>query len=129
MKIDWSFPKQVILALMVIGGLGAYPILRYGSEEFVNAVLLGAFLTTLNVLFGYAAIEYSMDKSITTFFKIVIGAMGIRMLLLIVILVVLIKVFHFNVLYLISSIGIFYIVFLVLEMLFIQKRVNSKQQN
>ena len=129
MKIDWSFPKQVILALIIIGGLGAYPILRFGSRELMSAVLMGALLTTLNVLLGYAAIEYSMHKSMTTFFKIVIGGMGIRMLLLAIILVVLIKVFQFNVLYLISSIGIFYIVFLIIEILFIQKKVYSKQQS
>lgn len=114
---------------MIIGCVGTYPLLKFGTNEIIEAVIIGAILTTVNVLLGYAAIEYSLGKSTTTFFKFVIGGMGIRLFLMAVILVLLIKVFQLHVGALISSMGIFYVVFLTLEVFYIQKKINSKQQS
>jgi Ca2+/H+ antiporter len=129
MKVDWSLPRQIFLAIMIIGCVGTYPLLKFGTNEIFEAVIIGAILTTVNVLLGYAAIEYSLGKSTTTFFKFVIGGMGIRLFLMAVILVLLIKVFQLHVGALISSMGIFYVVFLTLEVFYIQKKINSKQQS
>ena len=128
MKIDWSFPRQVLIALFVMGVCGIYPIFRFASAEVAEAVLLGALLTTLNVLLGYAAIEYSIGKSTTTFFKYVLGGMGIRLFFLAGALVLLIRFFNVHSLALVGSMGIFYIVFLTLEINFIQKKVTTKNQ-
>ena len=128
MNIDWSFPKQVLLALVIVFGLGAYPIITYGDQEILKAVIVGALLTTVNVLLGFAAIEYSFGKSTTTFFKYVLGGMGIRMMVMAGVLVMLIKVFEFNPAALVGSMGALYIIFLALEVLYIQKKVYSRQQ-
>ncbi len=129
MKVDWSFPRQIFLAIMIIGCVGTYPLLKFGTIKIFEAVIVGAILTTVNVLLGYAAIEYSLGKSTTTFFKFVIGGMGIRLFLMAVILVLLIKVFQLHVGALIGSMGIFYVAFLTLEVFYIQKKINSKQQS
>ena len=129
MKIDWSFPRQVFYALGGIACLSAYPLMTYASGEITKSALIGAFLSTLNVLIGYAAIEYSFGKSTTTFFKYVLGGMGVRMLVMAVLLVLLIKVFQLHAAALVSSMGIFYVVYLTMEILFIQKRIGIKQQN
>jgi len=129
MKVDWSFPREVFLALVVIGCLGIYPLMKFATREIIQAVIVGAVFATVNVLLGYAAIEYSHGKSTTTFFKFVIGGMGIRLLLMAVVLVLLIKVFQLHVGALIGSMGILYVIFLTLEVFYIQKKVNNKQQN
>lgn len=129
MKINWSFPKQIILALLAIGCVGVYPLWKSGTSEIIESVIVGAALSTVNILLGYAAIEYSFGKSVSTFFKVVIGGMGIRLLLMAVALVLFIKIFDFHIAALIGSIGIFYVVFLTLEVLYIQKKVNIKNQN
>jgi hypothetical protein len=128
-KLDWSFPRQILLALLVAVCTGWYPLAVYGNGEITKAVIAGAILATANVLLGYAAIEYSIGKSTTTFFKYVLGGMSIRLLLMAMLLIVLMKVFHFHVAALVASLGIFYVIFLVLEILFIQKKVGIKQQN
>ena len=128
MKIDWSFPKQILLGLVIVGGLAAYPLALYGDREIISASFIGAALTTVNVLLGYAAIEFSFGRSMTTFFKYVLGGMGIRMFLMAGILVVLIRFFAVHVVALIASMGILYIIFLTLEILYIQKKIQSKQQ-
>ncbi len=127
MKIDWSFPRQIALALLVMLALSAYPLMKYGSEEVVHASLLGGILATLNVLFGFAAIEYSFDKSTTTFFKFVLGGMGLRLLVLGSLIVLLVEVFHVQLSGLVGSMGVCYCVFLTLEILFIQKKISIRR--
>lgn len=126
MKIDWSFPKHVALALAVIGCLAWYPLAAYGTPEIIAAAAAGALLATLNVLMGFASIEYSHGKSTTVFFKYVLGGMGVRLLVMALALVFLMKVLHVHAGALVGSLGILYAVFLVLEVLFIQKKVSVK---
>ena len=128
MNIDWLFPKQILFSLVVMGCLGSYPLVTYGTPEIIRSAITGALLATVNVLIGYAAIEYSYGKSTTTFFKYVLGGMGLRLLLMALVLVLLIKVLQFHVGSLVGSMGVFYVVFLVLEVLFIQKKVSIKSQ-
>ena len=129
MKIEWSFPKQIFLTLLLSAIIGIYPLLSFASGDIVRAIIIGALLTTLNVLLGYAAIEYSIGKSTTTFFKFVLGGMGLRLVFMAGLLVLLIKGFGVHVLALIGSIGIFYIIFLTLEVFYIQKKITTKHQS
>ncbi len=129
MKIHWSFPIQILLTLLIVGSIGSVPLLRYGTLEMIESAIAGALLATINVLLGYAAIAYAFDKSTTTFFKVVVGGMGIRLLLLALALVVAIKAFELNVVALVGAMGVFYAIYLILEILYIQKKVNSKHQS
>ena len=129
MKIDWSFPKRIFVALVILAALSVYPLKRLGDAGITSAAILGAVLMTVNVLLGYASIEYSYGKSTATFFTYVLGGMGLRMFLMAGVLVVLIRVFGVHVGGLIVSMGIIYVVFLVLEILHIQKKVYTKQEN
>jgi hypothetical protein len=127
-KIDWSFPRRVLLVLLVAAGLSAYPLAAAGDRSVVTAAIAGAILATVNVLLGYAAIEVSFDKSTATFFRYVLGGMGLRMFLMAGILVVLIKVLEFPTVPLIASMGILYVIFLTMEILYIQNKIEKRQQ-
>ena len=129
MKIDWSFPRQVAITLGVLGAAGSYPLALYGTDEIIKAVVIGAILSTINVLFGYAAIEYSLGKSTTTFLKFVLGGMGVRMFMMAGMLVVLIKLFEVHAGALVGSMGACYVVFLTLEIIFIQKSISIKHHS
>ena len=128
MNIQWTFPKQVLLTLIIVGSVGAYLLTKYGSREILDSAIVGTVLATVNVLLGYAAIEYSFGKSATTFLKYVLGGMGIRMFMMAGLLVLLFNVFGFHILALVTALGIFYIIFLVLEIIYIQKKFSIKQQ-
>ena len=123
-----SFPRQIVATLIVVGGIAAYPLLRWYSREVITAALAGTALATLNVLLGYAALEYSRGKSTQTFFKVVLGGMGIRIILLLVLLELSLLVFAMDTIALIWSLGLFYIIFLIEEVLYIQQSVEEKQQ-
>src|SRR5262245_60231743 len=126
MKIDWSFPRQVLVTVAVVAALGAYPVLRFGGSEIVTPVLAGAALAFVNVILGYAAIEYSFDKSAAVFFKYVLGGMGLRMLFMAGILVTMLKADALPAGPLVGSLAFFYITFLVLEIFYMQKKVNAR---
>jgi hypothetical protein len=128
MKIDARFPRQIALTLFGVCALAAYPLARYGSSEVITAAAIGALLSTVNVLLGFFAIEYAFDKPYTVFLKAVLGGMGIRMLLLLGAMIVSILVFHLHAAALTISLLGLYLIYLVLEVLFIQKKVLLRNQ-
>ncbi len=127
--MKWSFPKQVLAALILSFVAGAYPLARYASREILTATIAGALLSTLNIAIGYAAIEYAFNKSMTTFTKFVFGGMGIRLLVILGVMTFLIAVARLQAAALTVSLFYFYVVFLVLEILFIQKKTLTKTSN
>ncbi len=128
MKIDAHFPRQIVLTLLVVTALAAYPLGRYGSQEVVIAAIIGAVLSTINVLLGFLAIEYAFDKPYTFFLKAVLGGMGLRMAFLLGIMIVLIMVFHLHTVALTVSLLSLYVIYLVLEILFLQKKMLLRNQ-
>jgi hypothetical protein len=128
MKLDKRFPLQV--GGVLIGGLllAAFPAMRAG-EGVLAAVVIGAVLSTLNVLAGFLAIEYSFDKAHATFLKAVLGGMGVRMVAMLAILVLLLRFTALPAVALVASVLGFYVMFLVLELLYIQRKVSHNHQS
>lgn len=129
MKIDTRFPLQIAGTLAVVALLGGYPLLKYGSADVVAGVLLGAGISTINVLLGFLAIELSFNKSYTVFVRTVMGGMGVRLVIMLGLLALLIGIFRVHAVALALSLLGFYAVFLLLEVLFIQRKVTLKNSN
>ncbi len=128
MKGKGGFPVQVGVVLIGAVILLTYPLVAWGTADILTAVVAGALLSTANVLAGYAAIEYSFNKSYTTFVKAVIGGMGLRMVVMLGALAALIVLGGLHPVALTSSLMGFYAVFLILEILHIQKKMSLKNQ-
>lgn len=129
MKVDKRFPAQVAVTFVSGFAIAAIPLMKIGSHEIITAFIVGALLSTINVLAGFFAIEYTLDKSYTTFLKVVLGGMGIRMAVMLAILVLLIKFAEFHPIALVVSVLSYYVVYLVLEIFYIQKRLSHKNQS
>ena len=128
MKFSLTFLRNVLIVFVILCGIAIYP-LSVSSSEYVRCFIAGAILSTLNILAGYIALEYSEGKSYTTFLKAVLGGMGVRMALMIAALLILITMFDYESAPLvIFTIG-FYAVYLVMELLYIQKKANLQNQN
>ena len=80
----------------------------------------------VNLLLGYVAIEVGFDKSHTTFLKIVLGGMVVRLCAMWAALIVLVKVYDFNQRALVFSLLFVYALTLILEIHFLQKKVSIK---
>jgi hypothetical protein len=123
-----SFPAQVALVLIIGALLLGYPLAAWASRATVVGVIAGAALSTLNVLLGYASIRYAFDKSYTTFLKAVLGGMGLRMVIMLGGLAGLIVGAGMEPVSLASSLLGFYAVYLIIEIMFIQRKVSVKNQ-
>ncbi|MDE3056673.1 MAG: hypothetical protein KGJ59_01775 [Bacteroidota bacterium] len=124
---DRSFPRSVLSVFIGIAVLSSYPLYRYASAGVIRASVIGGLLSLANVLAGYAAIEYSIGKSYTTFLKVVLGGMGARLFAMLGALLILIEVFHVHPVALVVSLVGLYLIFLVLEIFFIQRKLTSRQ--
>jgi hypothetical protein len=113
------------VGLVLLAGtvLLAYPLARLATRETIVAAVAGAVLSTINVLLGFLAIEYSFEKSYTTFVKAVLGGMVARMMIMLGAMVALILLFHVDAVALTVSMLGFYLVYLVMEVQYIQQKV------
>jgi hypothetical protein len=127
-RFERRFPLQVGATFIIITVLAAYPLQRWGSAEIAGAALVGALLSTCNVLVGYLLIEYAFDKSYTTFLKVVLGGMGLRMALMLGVLMLLIMVCALHTVGLTVSMLLFMMIYLILEIAYLQRKVDVKSQ-
>jgi hypothetical protein len=128
MTIDWTFPRRIAMVTAVAILILAYPLSRIGSAEVNVAVIAGGVLSTVNVLAGFLMIELTFEKSYSTFLKAVLGGMGIIMVALLGLMALGIAVLHLHTLAFATSLLGFYLVYLVLEILYLQKKVDGKSR-
>ncbi|MBI4534768.1 MAG: ATP synthase subunit I [Ignavibacteriae bacterium] len=129
MSIDRKFPQQVLIALAVCLALAAFPLVKANSVDVLISVLIGAVLSTTNVLAGFFAIERTQGKSYHAFLKAVLGGMGVRMAVMLGLIAGLIKFTGVHAVALVVSVLSFYVVFLVLELMYIQRRFLTKENS
>ncbi|MBS4027108.1 MAG: hypothetical protein KGZ58_00605 [Ignavibacteriales bacterium] len=122
-----SFPQQLIVTLGITILLAWYPLKVWTNERFITSAQIGSVIMTVNALFGYLAIEKSFHKSTNDFFKYVFGGMALRLLFLAIFLLIMIKVFHSDIVALLSTMFFYYLVFTILEIVYIQKKIASQK--
>jgi hypothetical protein len=127
MKIDWSFLRLVVLCFAGAAVLTYYPISEFATAEVLHGIIAGGVMSLINLLLGYVAIEISYERSHTTFLKYVLGGMVVRLMLMWGVLLLLIRVYNFHSASLMLSLLFFYVLNLVLEIFYLQKRVSSKK--
>ncbi len=126
MKIDKSFFKKIFWILLISSILASYPLAVYSNSEIIIAAAIGALLSTANIIAGYLSIEYAFNKSMTRFLKTILGGIGIRMFVLLIAMLFVIQVIKLHVLAFTISLFIYYVIFLVLEIFYIDQKVRAK---
>jgi len=126
-NIDWSFLRLIFLSYAVSALLTVYPLSGFATASVMRSVVAGGILSLLNLLLGYAAIEASFEKPHTTFLKYVLGGMVLRLMVMWGMFLVLIRVFDFHAASLMLALLFFYVMNLVLEIYYLQRRVATKQ--
>jgi hypothetical protein len=125
MKIDWSFLRIVLYCFIGSGLIAFYPVSEFANSEIIRSIVAGGIMSLVNLLLGYLAIEYSFGRSQTTFLKYVLGGMVGRLILMWGAFFVLIRVYDFHPASLMMTLLFYYIMNLVLEIFYLQKRVSS----
>ena len=127
MKFDATLPKRIILLVLLIGILAAYPLFKAGDREITVGFITGCLISLVSVTVGYLLIEYGIEKPNATFLKIILGGMAARLILIPAVVVVLIRVFGFHLVSLTASLFLSYFLFLIVEILFLNKKLALKK--
>jgi len=126
-KADWKYLRKVVLAYAGMTMAMIVVLMEVVVREHVESAGAGAALSLMNFLLGFLAIEYSYERSHTTFLKVVLGGMIVRLLAMTAAVVVLIKVCEFDALVLMLTLLGYYVVNLMFEVVFLQKKVSLKK--
>jgi F0F1-type ATP synthase assembly protein I len=127
MRFDPTLPKRIVLLVLLIGVLAAYPLFKVGDREITVGFITGCLISLVNATAGYLLIEYGIEKPNATFLRIILGGMVARLILTPAVVVVLIRVFGFHLLSLTASLFFSYFLFLVVEILFLNKKLALKK--
>ncbi|MFA6515470.1 MAG: hypothetical protein WCT42_04410 [Candidatus Paceibacterota bacterium] len=122
---DLKFLAQIFAVPVVMGGLGYYPLMKYGTEQIVNGVIAGVVLSLVNVLIGYVVIQFSLNKSYTTFIQIVLGGIVLRLFVMVGLLLICVGLLKLHSISVVGSLFVMYIIFLTMEVLYIHKKVQN----
>ncbi|HTP80191.1 MAG TPA: hypothetical protein VMM57_07290 [Bacteroidota bacterium] len=128
MRVDWRFLRISLIAFAGIGAMATYLLWRYGTASMIRGTIDGGIMSVCNFLLGYLAIEYGFERSNSVFLKVVLGSMLVRLLLMWSVFLVLIKVYEVHQPSLVVSLMAFYVVTLVLEISYLQKKVTVKSR-
>ena len=129
MKVDWTFLKWVGVYAVVVAGLIYYPISDLVDDEALRSIEAGGWMSLFYILFGYIAVELGYTKTNTTFLKIVLGGMVVRLFAMTGIVLVLLGVYQYDAFSLMMSLMAYYVINLVLEIYLLQKKVSVKNQS
>lgn len=127
MKVDWKFLTTVILAYAGITAALILALGMFAAPGQRSSAGAAAAVSFVNFILGFLAIEYSFERSHTTFLKIVLAGMMIRLLAMTGAVVVLIEVYEFDALALMLTLLGYYVVNLTFEVIFLQKKVSLKK--
>ena len=126
MKLDWVFLRRMTLWYAGLTGIAVYLVSGYGEPGHLQSVIAWSIVSVVNFLLGFLAIEFAFEKSHTTFLKVILGGMVIRLFAMTGVVLVLIKVHHYDSLSLMLSLLGYYALNLTLEIAFLQKKVSLK---
>lgn len=125
MKMRLSFPLQIFLTVIISFLISFYFIYQNFSGMTIISILIGCFLSVINVLAGYFIVSYSFKKSNKIFLKAVIGGILGRLFFIGAIMVILIKFFNIEIIGFIISMLFYYFIFLSLEINFLHKKLTK----
>jgi hypothetical protein len=124
-KFDLTLLKQIAVVLLVVGAAGYYPLKQYASEQVVQGVMAGVGLSVVNILMGFAVIQFTMGRSYTTFIQIVLGGIAVRLFVMVGLLLFFVGVLRFHPVSLVGSLFVMYVIFLTLEVIYIHKKIQN----
>ena len=129
MKIDWTFLRWVALYAVVVAGLIYYPVSEMVTDEVLSSIEAGGWMSLLYILLGYVTVELGYKRRNTTFLKIVLGGMVLRLFLMTGVVLVLLMMYKYDAFSLMLSLLAYYAINLALEIYLLQKKVAIKNQS
>jgi len=125
-NVALRFPKYSFAIIAGILIISVYPVYSLGGLDILVAVLVGGLIAVVNAAAGFLSIIYAFDKSNTTFIKVIVGGMGIRLMALAAIVFIAFKVLALNVVAFTISLFFFYFLSAAAEIIFLNRAAAQR---
>ncbi len=119
--------RTLVISLAAMGIISYLLIWKFAGTHFAGAYFLGALIGILSGGVGFYTIEMFIDKSSIVFLRGISLGMGIRLVLLLGIFVLLMEVFHVEIIPLVTGLLIFYFTISVFEVIYLNKRMALRK--
>ncbi len=121
-----TFAKQIAAILLVLWGLGGYPLYLWQGMDVLIAAGMGCAICTLNAIAGAWLALWGTRRDHRTFMTVVFGGMGVRLIMVLLFFVLALKLAKLHVFSLTLSLFLFFIAFQILEIRFFVGRPSGK---
>ena len=98
------------------------------QSALIREVLIGCFLPVACFILGFYAVSWAVHRPLRHFMIAVFGGMLVRLLLISTIFILLVKLTQFHVPSLLFSLVGFYILCLVIELYFVNNRIQYREE-
>ena len=109
---------SVLLFILISFLIFLYSFSLMSGLSFFS-IMIGFAITTFNFIIGLTSIKIGLHKSQEAFFKIILGGMTARLLLMLSVVFISLKFLNINKNSFIFSILFFYILYLIIEIIFL----------
>ncbi len=123
-EFDSAFLKQVLIVLLAAAGLGYVPVSMYAAAHVAEGVVAGFSLSVVNVLLGVVIVHVAMNASHTVFMQIAMAGIVVRLFVMLGLLLLCIVALNIDPISLIASLFVMYVIFLILEVMYIHKKIQ-----
>lgn len=123
-----NFVRIVLLSFVMVSVAAVF----FGKEKedlFLWGILAAGFVNVLNSLIGFKLILNSLDRKNTKMFYFTsLGSMTVRLFAMLIFVLVGLLIFNFNKISFIFALFCYYFAFLILETIFLVKRINDRKR-
>ncbi len=121
--------QRLFLAIIIGISVSVFLIFNafLSSIDEITMVATACGISLFHVLSGFYMSRWAFTKSSKLFVSIVMGGMGIRMTMMAILLVLLIQWVHFDVKLFMFTFGIYYVLFQIVEVYFINRGFQLKK--
>ncbi len=116
-----GFFKYLGFAVVFFWILISYPLFKFADLDFIKSFVAGFLISLVNSVVGLLIIKWGINKPNKEFLKLTLGSMGVRLFLIAVLILVLLKFLNFETYGLVTSLFLFYSIFLFVEVFFLSK--------
>ncbi|MFQ5750453.1 MAG: hypothetical protein ACE5HI_00530 [bacterium] len=111
-------------ALLVVSLI---PVSYFGNSQLIWGVFYGYLVSLINIIFAFFSIRWAFSKSTRTFFAVVLGGMGLRLVVLVLALFFVWNFVTVPFAGFVISLVCFYLTLQFFEVRFIQKELQNKK--
>jgi hypothetical protein len=126
--IDWKLFRVPALVFPLLLVISFVSLSQYADDEIANSVLASGILCMFHLVVGFIILEAAFEKSPTSFLKRVLGGMGLRLSVMLIVLFFLIGMDSVDDTWLLLGLLGWYAIALGFEIMALQRKVASRQQ-